>query len=353
MQDITLTPSEITGRYTLKVKVTYNHVRMFSYADNRTTRAVGYGRLYSSFAVSSVGIDGDELRGDVFAIPGIRSGFHFGQALAAFPIGRRGLRLAISASRGDQYLRSDEHFHGESDNLSALISYPLLRSRALTLVGKASMSDWRTVGTQEDMRRLRDRLRVARFGIEFGNESNTTRFQGELSLSRGLGFGAMTPVADPLASRPGASGEFTKATLTIEVARALGNRFTLRGITMAQYSNHPLLSAEQFSLGGNRIGRAFDFNAVTGDQGAGAGAELSYRVSASKDARPELFGFADGGIAKDLPSSAAAGQTRSIASVGAGGRITIAGSTIALEGAVPLSGNRHNPHLFASLFRSF
>ena len=353
VQDITLTPSEIAGRYTLKVKLTHNKVRVFSYADNRTTRAVGHGRLYSSFAVSSVAIDGDELRGDVFAVPGIQSRFLFGQALAAIPIGRRGLRLAISASRGDQYLRSDEHFHGESDNLSALISYPLLRSRALTLVGKASVTDWRSVGTQDDIRRLRDRLRVGRIGIEFGNESDTGPFRGELSLSRGLGFGGMTRVGDPLASRPDASGEFTKVTFTLEVARAVGPRFTLRGVATAQYSNRPLLSAEEFSLGGNRIGRAFDFNAETGDQGAGAGAELSYRLGANKSARPELFGFADAGLVRDLHSSIDAGRTHSIASIGGGGRITFAGSTISLEAAVPLTGNRHNPRLFASILRSF
>jgi hemolysin activation/secretion protein len=353
VQDIAVSPSEIAGRYTLKIKVIEHRVRAFSYADNRATNGVGQGRAYSSFALSSVFIQGDELRGDVFGIPGIHSRFLFGQALVSVPVGHHGLRLAVWASKGDQYLRSSEHFRGKSDNVSAQISYPLLRTRVLTLVGKASMTDFRSIGTHSDTVGLRDHFRVARFAMQFANESDTTRFAGELSLSRGLGFGGMTHVGDPLASRRDASGMFTKVVFTLDVAHALGQRFALRGVASAQYSDRPLLSGEEFSLGGNRIGRAFDFNALTGDRGAGAGAELSYRLGATKARRAELFGFADEGFVSNLRSSAPAGQTHSIASVGIGSRITLAGNTMSLEAALPISGQRHKPHLFVSIIRSF
>jgi len=348
--DIALMRSDIEGgRYTLKISVVPDRIRAFSYADNRGTGSVGHSRVYNSVAISSLAIPGDELRVDVFAMPGGHSRYLYGQATAALPLGRNGARFQLSASRGDQYLREDERFDGQSDNVTAQLSYPFLRSRALTMIGKTSLTDWRSVGSLSGNRQLRDRLRVARFGLELSNEGRT-RFQGELLLSQGLGFGGMTRVGDPLASRPDASGKFTKLTATIQASRQLGDRVTLRGTAMAQYSNRPLLSAEEFSLGGNRLGRAYRFNARTGDRGAGAGIELGYRIGKKST---ELFSFADGGVAVDLKSAIAPRQSHSLGSAGAGARFSIAGVTASVEAGVPLNGGHHSPHLFASIFRAF
>ena len=351
--DIALMRSDIgAGRYTLRITVKPDRLRGFTYADNRGTGSVGHSRVYNSLSASSIAIPGDELRLDLFAMPGGHSRYLYGQALAMLPLGRDGLRLTVSGSRGDQYLRADEHFSGHSDNISAQLSYPLLRGRSLTLLGKASLTDWRSVGTQGGARKLRDRLRVVRLGVEFSNEGKT-RFQGELLLSRGLGFGAMTRVGDALASRIDGGGKFTKAAFAVQVRRALGERFTLTGTTLAQYSDRPLLSAEEFSLGGNRVGRAFDFNERTGDRGVGAGAELSYRVGKANDSTGlELFGYVDGGVARDLKSTVSPGGTHGLASTGVGGRLSLAGTRISLETGIPLSGGRR-PRLFVSAFRSF
>jgi hemolysin activation/secretion protein len=351
--DIALMRSDVEGgRYTLKITMAADRLRGFTYADNRGTGSVGHSRLYDSVSLSSLAVAGDEIRVDLFAMPGGHSRYLYGQLLAAAPLGRDGMRVTISGSRGDQYLRADEHFSGQSDNISAQLSYPFLRSRSLTLVGKASLTDWRSVGTQGGARKLHDRLRVARFGVEFGNEGKT-RFQGELLLSRGLGFAAMTRVGDPLASRPDAGGKFTKAALALQAKRALDDRFTVSGTVLAQYSDRPLLSAEEFSLGGNRIGRAFDFNEETGDRGFGAGAEISYRLGKANDRTGvELFGYVDGGVARDLKSKQSPGDTHRLASTGVGTRFSLAGTTISLEAGVPLKGGRR-PRLFGSIFRSF
>jgi len=351
--DVALMRSDIeAGLYTLKIKITPDRIRAFTYVDNRGTGSFVHSRVYNSFAISSLAVQGDELRADLFAMPGGHSRYLYGQLVAATPLGRSGMRLQLSASRGDQYLREDEHFNGRSDNLTAQLTYPFLRSRALTLLGKASLTDWRSVGTGGGARKLRDRLRVARLGIEFGNEGKT-RFQGEFTLSRGLGFGGMTRVGDPLASRVDASGKFTKAVFAGQVSRPLSERVSVRAVVTAQYSDRPLLSAEEFSLGGNRIGRAFDFNARTGDRGAGGGVEVSYRLGKTNGAGVELFSFADGGVATDLESSASPKHSRSLASTGVGARFSLAGTTVALEAGVPLHGAHSRPRLFASIFRSF
>jgi hemolysin activation/secretion protein len=353
VSDIALMRSDVEGDlYTLKVTIAPDRTRAFTYADNRGTGSIAHSRLYNSFVISSLAVQGDELRADLFAMPGGHSRYVYGQLAGALPIGRHGLRFSASIARGNQYLHSDEHFDGQSDSVTAQLSYPFLRSRALTLSGKTSLTDWRSVGTQSGTRHLRDRLRVARLGIEFSNEGKT-RFQGELMLSQGLGFRGMTEVGDPLASRPDASGKFTKIAFGAQLARALTDRVTVRATAAAQYSNRPLLSAEEFSLGGNRLGRAFDFNAETGDRGLAGGLEVSYRLGNPQRAGVELFGFTDAGATKNLKSALAPGEKDSLASVGLGTRFSLARSTVSVEAGLPISDDHKKPRLFVSLFRSF
>jgi hemolysin activation/secretion protein len=352
--DVALVRSDIAGSYTLRVKMLPDRTRGFSYFDNRGTGSIGRSRFYNSLSLSSLALPGDELRLDLFAMPGRRSQYLYGQALAAVPLGHQGLRLSVTASRGDQYLQAGEHFTGQSDNVALQLSYPFRRSRALTLLGKVSVADWRTTGRRAGASELRDRLRIARLGLEFSNEG-TTRFQGELWLSRGLGFGAMTRVGDPLASRQDAGGKFTKASATLQVSRPLSEKLTLRTIVMAQYSDRPLLSAEEFSLGGNRLGRAFAFNALTGDRGAGGGVEIGYRLGTSQKnpTGVELFGFVDGGFISEVKSIATS-RSGALASIGSGARFTLARTSISVEAGVPIAGgSHHSPRLFVSLFRSF
>ena len=350
--DIALMRSDSEGEhYTLKISMVPHRLRGFSYADNRGVAGLGRTRVYNSVSMSSLLMKGDEFKLDLFAMPGGHSRYLYGQFLGSVPIGNNGLRLSISGSRGNQYLRSDEKFDGRSDNLSALLSYPIRRSRALTIIGKGSLTDWRSTGRQGDVRRLRDHLRVARLGLQFVNEGST-RFDGEVMVSRGLGFGGITRVGDPLASRPDASGRFTKVALSAQVSRPLSARVTVRAVALAQYSDRPLLSAEEFSLGGNHVGRAYDFNAATGDRGAAAGLELGYRLGKNGQSATELFGFVDDGIARDIKSAVSPGSTRKLASTGAGARFSLLGTTVAVEAAVPLSAGKR-ARLFVSVFRSF
>ena len=174
-------------------------------------------------------------------------------------------------------------------------------------------------------------------------------------MSRGLGFGGMTRFGDPLASRTDASGKFTKAAATLQASRTLSDRLTLRAIAMGQYSNRPLLSAEEFSLAATALAVPTASTRSTGDRGAGAGLELGYRLGKgdASQSGTELFGFVDGGVAVDLKSAIAPRQRRSLGSAGVGARFSIAGITAAVEAGAPLKGDHHSPRLFASVFRCF
>ena len=342
--------------YDLKITVARDRARAFTYMDNRGSDQTGRLRVFSSASLMSVAIQGDEVRLDLFGMPGRRFRYVYGQLHASVPLGPSGWRFAIAASKGDHQLRTAERAKGDSTNLSAQLSYPVRRSRALTMVTKFSLNDWRSSGEEDHVLKLRDRLRVARIGLDVSNESKT-RVQGEFSLSRGLSFDKMTKVGDPLASRADASGRFTKAAFNLQVSRSLSDKVNLKGVLAGQYSDRPLLSAEEFALGGTRIGRAFSFNALTGDRGVGGGAEVSYKLGDSKQAisSVELFGFVDGGMVFEAKSAAVTDRRRSLASTGLGARFRLLGTAISAEAGIPLAadGQHKSVNLFFSTTKSF
>ena len=341
--------------HSLKIIVARNPVRALAYSDNRGIDKAARLRFYSSVAFSSVATAGDEIRFDLFTMPGKHQRYVYGQVAAAMPIGRDGLRLSLGASAGDLHQRTDNRIDGATRNLSAQLSYPLLRSRALTMVGKVSINDWRGVGDLDQIGNQRDRLRVARIGFDFSNESKT-RLNGEFAVSRGLGFDAMTKVGDPLASRPDASGRFTKAAFAVQVVRPVSDNATLQLAMAGQYSDRPLLSVEEFALGGSRFGRAFDFNELTGDRGIAAGIEGAYRLGDAKHGprRIELFGYVDGGKVFQAGSPPGS-QGRSLMSAGVGNRFTIGGISVSVEAGVPLKshGKSKSVRGFFSVYRAF
>jgi hemolysin activation/secretion protein len=342
-------------RHSLKIVVARDRVRALAYSDNRGTEHAGRLRFYSSASLSSLAMAGDELRFDLFAIPGSHLRYVYGQALAATPIGHDGLRFTASASAGDLYQRASGRIDGESTNLTAQLSYPVLRSRALTIVAKLAVNDWRGVAELAGVRNQRDRLRVARIGFDLSNES-TTRLNGDFTLSRGLGFDAMTRVGDPLASRPDASGRFTKAAFSFQAARPVSAKATVKFAIAGQYSDRPLLSAEEFALGGSRFGRAFDFNELTGDHGLAAGIEGAYRPGDPKRGPQgvELFGYVDGGRVFQSRSPASS-PNRSLMSAGLGSRFSIAGIAFSAEAGVPLhfQGGSKSLRGFFTAYRAF
>ena len=341
--------------HSLKIIVARNPVRAFAYSDNRGIDKGARLRFYSSVAFSSLAATGDEIRFDLFTIPGKHQRYVYGQVAAGMPIGRDGLRLALGASAGDLHQRTANRVDGATRNLSAQLSYPLLRSRALTMVGKFSVNDWRGVGDLDQAGNQRDRLRVARIGFDLSNEGRT-RFNSEFAVSRGLGFGAMTKVGDPLASRPDASGRFTKAAFTAQVVRPVSEKATLQLAAAGQYSDRPLLSVEEFALGGSRFGRAFDFNELTGDRGIAASIEGAYRLGDQKRGpqRIELFAYVDGG--KVFQAGPPRGsQGRALMSAGVGNRFTIGGISMSVEAGIPLKfdGKSKSVRGFFSAYRAF
>jgi hemolysin activation/secretion protein len=344
------------ARHQLTIVLGTQRSKIVTYSDNRGTIDGARMRGFSSVRLSSLAVPGDELELDLFAIPSDKFRFLYGQATASLPLGSDGLRLSAAVSRGDQLLRlPGPDQQGESRQLFVDLAFPFAKSRRLSLVGHASLTDW--LSTQERGGTLvqRDRLQAVRAWMEF-EWGRKARFDGRLGVSLGLDVDDATDAGDPLASRSGAGGTFAKFDADLTFAAPLARRLMLRIETSAQYSTRPLLAPEEFALGGSRIGRAFDFNEVTGDHGVGAMLELTYRVAdGGKRSGPvQLFGYVDGG-GVFLERSGAHPDEQWLASAGAGARLSVFGILYSGEVGVPIARSHidRDPRLFFSATKAF
>lgn len=345
------------ARHVLTIVVTHERARGLVYSDNRGTIDGARVRVYGSTSLSSLAVTGDQLQVDLFGIPGNGYRFVYGQITESVPIGHDGLRLGVSASGSDQRQRlSGVRLNGTSRNLSVQLSYPILRSRALSAVVKGSFNDWRSQDEVSGIPFQRDRLRVGRLAVDIASVG-ISRIDAQFSIAHGFDFDGATFVGDPLASRRDAGAVFTKTNFDVQVARPISERFTLRMSATGQYSTRPLLSVEEFAVGGSRIGRAYDFNALTGDHGVSGALELGYRIGDVKKGprQLELFGYVDGGAAFQSGDRSGLPKHDSLAGLGGGARFTLFNFNFSAELGVPLEESRLGRGVrgFASISRGF
>lgn len=345
------------ARHQLTISLATNRVHALAYADNRGTIDGARMRGYSSFDLASLAVPGDQWQLDLFTIPSDDFRYFYGMVKASVPLNSSGLRLSLSASRGHQFQRRPgPDQHGDSRQLIADLAYPFTKSRAFSLVGHLSLADWKSEERRSGIRFQRDRYQVARAWLEFASASKT-RINGRVEVSRGLDLGDVTEAGELLTSRPGAGAQFTKFNLDLQVARNLSDRIRIRFDASAQYSTKPLLASEEFALGGSRIGRAFDYNEVTGDHGAGAMMELGYRFGDISNGPKalEIFAFTGGGGVFRKREAAFLPDEQWLADAGAGARFSAFGLVWSGEVGVPIARSHFDRDVraFFSVVKSF
>ena len=344
------------ARHELTIVLGSDPARALVYTDNRGTIDGARLRGYSSLSLASLVVPGDQLQLDLFAIPSRNFRFIYGQAKVSLPIGSDGLRLFAAHSRGAQFQQLDgPNQHGTSRQSTAEILYPFVKSRAFSLLGHASLSEIENAERKAGARIQHDRLDVARAWLEFANVGHA-RIDGRIGVSQGVSLGNITGKRDPLSSRPGASGRFTKVNVDAQLTAPLSEQFSVRIDTSAQYSTAPLLAAEEFALGGSRIGRSFDFNDITGDHGFGAMVEASRRLGdKGRIKQLEIFAYVDGGMAFRHNRLPGLPDNQWLAGVGGGARLSLFGLVLSGEAGAPLAHRGDNGHVraFASASKVF
>jgi hemolysin activation/secretion protein len=98
----------------------------------------------------------------------------------------------------------------------------------------------------------------------------------DLELSHGLNVFGARRSGSPMLSRSRGRSDYTKAAAYLSREQYLAPGWSLVVQTSGQFSFSHLLASEEFSYGGDPIGRAHDGSELTGDHGVAGSVELRY-----------------------------------------------------------------------------
>jgi len=121
-----------------------------------------------------------------------------------------------------------------------------------------------------------DEVRVLRGGVDvdFSDRWGRTILTAEVNQGLSGIMGAMED-KDPRASRTGAGAKFTKGVFNIFRLQPMPYETSLLWKNTAQYTNHRLIAAEQFQIGGATSVRGYPPAEFSGDEGLYTSLELS------------------------------------------------------------------------------
>ncbi|MGH1378611.1 MAG: ShlB/FhaC/HecB family hemolysin secretion/activation protein [Alphaproteobacteria bacterium] len=291
----------------------------------------------------------------------------FGSIVYEQPISSLGTTLRLLGSitatePGDSLDEFD--VHGNSKLLGATVTHPFIRSRTMNLYGRASF-DYRNVKSRNNLEPSReDRIRSLRVGTTF-QFMDTLFGVGvnaiDLEVSRGLrAFGA-TSKGDANTTRAQGNPEYTKAEIQLQRLQRISPKMNLLLAGSGQWSATPLLSSEEFGVGGFNTGRGYDSSEIVGDDGISGKIELQWneprKIKYLHDY--QLFSFFDAGRVWDQDATTSDNKRESLASVGLGIRADITEKTEAGLGvAFPLTHrvdatNDRDPRFYFSVSHKF
>ncbi len=274
----------------------------------------------------------------------------FGAISYEQPLSRFGnvLRLLASVTNTEPGSTLDAFdVKGHSKFFSATVEHPFIRSRSLNFSGRGSF-DMRNVTSKNDLEpnNREDRIRAVRLGTTvqfmdtlFGVGVNAVDFE----FSQGIDVFGASERGDANLTRARGNPHFTKAELKMQRLQRVYNSLNLLMMTQGQWAATPLLSSEEFGVGGTTIGRGYDSSEIVGEDGISGKVELQWneptKVKYINDY--QVYGFYDIGRVWNQDATTSAGKRESVASTGLGIRADITDKTKAGVGvAFPLTRNR-------------
>ncbi len=357
-----LSSGQSFGAAILTINVNHQASNIFFDFNNRGSESVGSLRTQAALLLNSV-------LGEQFTISGATNPITPSElgstALSvALPVDFEGLRVTLNGADtnvqpGNEL--SKFKINGNTYSASLGVTYPFIRSRTRNLYFNSEFEytnrDVTTLftGTSEFLNL--DRLRILRAGLNFDRLDAKGITTGRVQVSQGIGgLGATTSGTpnQPL-SRAQGRADFTKLNLNLTRRQTLSPNFTLDLSGTAQITDNALLVSEQFGLGGDEFGRAFETSQILGDSGYGLRAEIQ-RQFVSNLAGVGLLGtqpyiFYDyGQVFRKFPT-AAENSSDALSSAGLGVRFVV-NNALLIQGELgfPLSRTDTNfnrdPRLF-------
>ena len=257
-------------------------------------------------------------------------------------IGTEGSKLYLKITRTDSepgHSLKELDIESKSESFSSRIAHPLIRSRVRNLLLHADFVVRNSETTIFGNRLSRDRVRFISLGMLYDSADSFGGInQVGLDIDQGLKILDASKRGSPDLSRERGRADFTRLRLSASRLQRLDGHWSLLASFMSQFASSKLLASEEFGVGGERCGRAYDPSEVTGDHGACLLVEMRYgRNFGAQGGSYQLYGFYDvGGVWRRDPG--ALEKKADLSSTGLGLRINftewLSGS---LEAAWPLT----------------
>lgn len=243
----------------------------------------------------------------------------------AVPVGSSGTilylgGLAARAKPGGQ--AADIDVSSASYSLEARLRTPLHRSRSSALYLEGAFLFGRTRTTALGAEITRDKIFSYQIGLRGRQQSSFGQTTAQVVATAGLPvFGALDDT-NPNPSVEGFDPSFSKVSWQLDHVVALNTTTSFLARMVGQWTNDRLLAGEQVAFGGQLLGRGYAPSALTGDNGIGALAELSFDIPGAQALgvinNVELYGFTDAAQARSLPADGTAAEKQSLVSYGFG-----------------------------------
>lgn len=334
--------------------------------DNQGSRATGEYRIGALVRVNSPFGRGDNF--DLRLLNAFGKGLTFGRGSYELPLGGAGLRASLAYAHVEYELGRDFAAlgaYGSADVAELALTYPLLRSRARNLFGKAGV----------EFKRLNDHLgalgtaslkqaRNVNAGLVYERRDDwlhggyvsagLTAYLGQLEI-RSLADRQLDE--DAFGRHTG--GRFARASYQLSRLQYVGANTSFYLALAGQWANKNLDSADKIAAGGPRAVRAFSGATGIGDEAAIVNAE--WRWSANPDTSVSLF-YDIGVVRINRRPLAGEDNRRTLSGYGLGLYRTLAGGTALRaslawprrnSGAVPGGEAERSPRAYAQLVKVF
>ncbi len=297
-----LNPAEDTpGAADLVVLVEEDATDGFVRLDNRGTKFNGPVRLWLGAGLNYLAGAHDRTAARFVTADRSRRELTYLEIGHESQIGTEGnklqLQFAHTNSEPGHTLRTLEIESGSRSFRTGFVS-PVIRSRAENLSLHAGFAIRNSETTIFDNRLSRDRVRFVSLGAFWDNTdgSGGVNMFG-LHLDRGLSILGASGKGSKDLSREKGRADFTRLRLNASRLQRLGDRWSLLADFRSQLAASKLLASEEFGLGGEGCGRAYDPAQVAGDSGGCLLAEVRYGHSSGAGALQgyQIYGFYDVG----------------------------------------------------------
>lgn len=347
-------------RFQLNLKVSLKPVALRLYTDNRGTEANGPVQALAATSWNSLFADDDRLTATAFATPADTKELFFGNLNYAKSWLGGDLKTEVETSLSrtqDGTAPFDSRYTSQSQRVSVKLSTPLLRSRNRS-IWLSAMLDGRDSSSEVPAETpSAERTRTLRGSINFTESDAKSRTELTLEESSGLqGIGASRN-GDQHLSQGDARPQFSKIRVNASRLQTIWSNIDLLASATGQIADGALPSSEEFTLGGAKFGRAYDYGSASGDTGWAASVEMRFTtdVDCLWVENMQVYSFADYGKLWNLGSNPSGFATSELYSAGVGARIFFASGLLGtIEWATPLSNDvavqhQHDARFFFTL----